>query len=464
MGNQIDVRLAREASRFYADPLGFVQCMYPWGQPGLLEHHYGPDVWQREFLIQLGKEVEKRKFDGHTPVAPIRMSIASGHAGTFQQLSTRTWAQISQWTKLCITGRWFIVTTDQLYFNNARDGWFVSAQSCKEENSESFAGQHAADSTSFYIFDEASAVPDRIFEVAEGGLTDGEPMIFLFGNPTRNSGKFHRVTFGSERDRWLHRSVDSRTSKLTNQQQLQEWISDYGEDSDFVRVRVRGECPRSGTCQLINHDMVAACRRFHAEGFSGLPKILSCDPARYGDDRSVIAVRQGRQARILAKLRGVDLVELAGRIIEFIDEEQPDAVVVDADGLGAGVVDTLRHRNYGSRLHEFHGGQRPDDPNAYYNKRAECWSLMRDWLKAGAEIPDDGELEVDLCSPEYGFSNKNQVQLERKEDMKSRGLASPDLGDALAVTFGLRVGTRARQSSPKDWVFSYPTSNAWMAG
>jgi hypothetical protein len=93
---------------------------------------------------------------------------------------------------------------------------------------------------------------------------------------------------------------------------------------------------------------------------------------------------------------------------------------------------------------EFHGGQRADDPNAYYNRRAECWSLMRDWLKAGAEIPDDGELEVDLCSPEYGFSSKNQVQLERKEDMKSRGLASPDLGDALAMTFGLRVGVRAR--------------------
>jgi hypothetical protein len=117
-----------------------------------------------------------------------------------------------------------------------------------------------------------------------------------------------------------------------------------GEDSDFCRVRIR-------TCQLIAHDIVAACRHFHAEGFASLPKIIGVDPARYGDGRFTLVVRQGRQARILGKFRGLDLVELAGRIIEFIDEEQPDAVIVDADGLGAGVVDTLRHRNYARSLH-----------------------------------------------------------------------------------------------------------------
>jgi hypothetical protein len=111
-------------------------------------------------------------------------------ANTFQQLSTRTWAQLTQWTKLFFTSRCFTRTTDQMYYRNARDAWFVSAQSCKEEDSEAFVGQHAADSTSFYIFDEASGVPDKIFEVAEGGLTDGEPMIFLLGDPTRAEGKF----------------------------------------------------------------------------------------------------------------------------------------------------------------------------------------------------------------------------------------------------------------------------------
>jgi hypothetical protein len=486
-----DLVLAEDLARFYDDPLGFVLYAYPWGQPGtMLEHHSGPDLWQREFLIELGEEVKKRKFDGHNPVAPIRMTRSSGHgigksvevvwlvnwitgtrpnskgtisASTFQQLSTRTWATIQTWTKLCICGHWFTVTGDRLFYRSKKKSWFVSAQSCKEENSESFAGQHAADSTSFYIFDEASAVPDKIFEVAEGGLTDGEPMIFLFGNPTRNSGKFFRVNFGSERERWNHRSVDSRTSAFTNKTQIAEWINDYGEDSDFCRYRIRGLPPRADSNALISHDTVATCRKFKSEGHHTLPKILSCDPARFGDDRSVIGLRQGRYFRILDKLRGVDTVQLAERVIHFIEEEEPDATVVDGDGIGAGVVDQINHRNFGKTLFEFHGGAHPEDVNKYFNKRSECWGLMADWLKASAEIPDDPEMEIDLTGPQYGFSAKNQIQLEKKSDLKSRGLASPDLGDTLAMTFGVKVlARRTVKSEYRDIRTQEDLSQAWM--
>jgi hypothetical protein len=491
MAQAADVELGRELSKFYADPLGFVMFSYPWGRPGtILEKHSGPDVWQREFLIQLGEEVRKRRFDGHTPVDPIRFATVSGHgvgkstvsawlthwilstrphsrgtitANTFQQLSTRTWAQIQTWGKLCISAPKFTITNDQMYFAGARESWFVSAQSCKEENAENYAGQHAANSTSFYIFDESSAVPDSIFEVAEGGLTDGEPMIFLFGNPTRNSGKFWRVCFGSERNRWVTRSVDSRTSKLTNKKQIAEWLEDYGEDSDFFRVRVRGECPRAGTTQLIPSDVVAVCRKFQAQGYAALPKIISCDVARFGDDRTVIGVRQGRQFRILAKLRGVDTVGTTNRVIESIEKETPDAVVVDGDGLGASVVDQLNNRGFGHKLHEFHGGARPDDSDKYYNKRAEVWGLMADWLKAGAEIPDEAEMETDLTGPQYGYSNKSQIQLEKKEDMKARGMASPDLGDTLAMTFAVKVAAREKPVL-KNLLYSFPAVNLrWMA-
>jgi hypothetical protein len=302
----VDLQLASDIKRFYADPLGFVMYAYPWGQPGMLEHHDGPDDWQKEFLIQLGEEVTKRAFDGLHPVAPIRLATSSGHgvgksvlsawitdwimstrprakgtitATTFTQLETRTWAALQQWTHLCITGHWFNLSSEKMFFRGQKESWLVSAQSCKEENSEGFAGQHAADSTSFYIFDEASGVPDKIFEVAEGGLTDGEPMIFLFGNSTRPSGKFFRVTFGEERNRWLCRTVDSRASRFTNKKQIQEWIDDYGEDSDFVRVRVRGECPRAATNQLIPNDVVAAARKFKVTGYETLPKIVAVDVA-----------------------------------------------------------------------------------------------------------------------------------------------------------------------------------------
>jgi hypothetical protein len=200
---EVDIQLADDVSRFYADPLGFTLWAYPWGQPGMLEHHDGPDEWQRNALIELGNQVRQRKFDGVNPVAPIRIVTVSGHgigksvfcawvthwimstrprckgtvtANTFAQLSTKTWAAIQQWGKLLINRHWFEIGSDCMYYRNQKESWAVSAQSCREENSESFAGQHAADSTSFYIFDEASAIPEKIWEVAEGGLTDGEPI------------------------------------------------------------------------------------------------------------------------------------------------------------------------------------------------------------------------------------------------------------------------------------------------
>ena len=461
-----EVQLAQDISRFYADPLSFVKFSYPWGSPGILQNHEGPDDWQRDFLIELGKQVRERNFDGINPVAPIRMCVVSGHgvgksvlcawithwimstrprchgtitANTFSQLSHKTWASVVSWARLLANKHWFSLTGETMYFQGQKESWSVSAQSCKEENSESFAGQHAADSTSFYCFDEASAIPEKIWEVAEGGLTDGEPIFIACGNPTRNTGKFQRITFGNERERWTRYSVDSRNSRFSNKELIAQWAADYGEDSDFFRVRVRGECPRVGSTQLIPNDVVAACRKYKAGYCASLPKIISVDVARFGDDRSVIGLRQGRLFKILAKLRSIDTVQLAERVIAVINSEQPDATVVDGDGLGAGTVDYLRHCGFREGVFEFHGGARALDSDAYYNRRAEIWSKMGEWLKAGAEIPDDPELEVDLCTPQYGYSAKQQIQLEKKEDMKARGLASPDLGDCLAMSFAVTV-------------------------
>ncbi|MGC2474939.1 MAG: hypothetical protein WA485_11435 [Candidatus Sulfotelmatobacter sp.] len=472
MKSDLDLQLADDVARFYADPLGFVMWAYPWGQPGVLEKHEGPDTWQREFLIELGKQVSLRKFDGMNPVAPIRMVVVSGHgvgksvlcawvahwimstrprargtatANTFSQLSTKTWAAVQSWAKLLINKHWFVVTGDSMYFAGQKESWALSAQSCKEENSESFAGQHAADSTSFYLFDESSGIPEKIWEVAEGGLTDGSPIFIACGNPTKNTGKFQRITFGNERDRWTRFSVDSRNSKFTNKQQIKEWIEQYGEDSDFVRIRVRGECPRAGSSQLIPSDAVESCRRFKSAHHHELPKILAVDVARFGDDRTVIGLRQGRRFEIFRKFSGLDTVQTAEQVIAYIEKEKPDAIVVDGDGLGAGVVDQLRHRGIGDELHEFHGGARPFDIHKYFNRRAEIWGLMGDWLVAGAQIPDDPELAADLTGPQYGYSNKSQIQLERKEDMKARGMASPDCADTLAMTFSVTVLARMVQ-------------------
>jgi hypothetical protein len=144
-------------------------------------------------------------------------------ANTYPQLQSKTWPAILKWVRLAITSHCFECGVQKISVKAATESWFVIAQTCRRENSESFHGQPAARSTSWYLFDEAGAIPDEIWAAAEGGLTDGEPMIFAFGNPTRSSGQFHRIVFGSERDRWKQKIIDSRTPKFSNKNLIEEW-------------------------------------------------------------------------------------------------------------------------------------------------------------------------------------------------------------------------------------------------
>ena len=458
--------LAEDMGRFYADPVGFVYYAYEWGK-GELAGFDGPDKWQREWLADVGRQVLERKFDGVNPVSPIRKSTASGHgigksalvgmaidwiastrphcrgvvtANTFEQLQNKTWAQIALWTKRCITSHWFDVSASALWMRHKQypESWRVDGQTCREENSEAFAGLHAVNSTPFYIFDEASAIPDTIWEVAEGGTTDGEPMWFVFGNPTRNTGRF-RECFGKERARWTTDQIDSRTCKLPNKELIAEWEKSYGEDSDFFRVRVKGIFPRAGNSQFIPSDLVsqAAGRELHSTAYSFAPKVLGVDVARFGMAQTVFVLRQGLKVLGLWKYRGKDLMWTASRSIELSEEHKPDAVFIDDTGLGGGVTDRMRQLGY--RPVAVNAGKTATNEERYYNKRVEMWGDMRDWLESGGCIPDDMELRTDLEGPEYGFDAKQRLQLEKKEDMARRGLASPDCADALALTFAYKV-------------------------
>ncbi len=416
----LDAALADDAASFYADPLGWTLYAYDWGQ-GDLEGFEGPDAWQRDFLTWIGECVASRGFDGSKAVDPIRRAVSSGHGVGKSALT----AWIVGWimsTRPHCKGVVTANTAPQLESKT----W--------AEIAEAFAGLHAATSTPFYIFDEASAVPAPIWEVAEGGMTDGEPMIFVFGNPTRNSGKFHEC-FTRQRHRWSPLRVDSRLSAITNKAQIAEWLADYGEDSDFFRVRVRGEFPRAGSMQYLSSEDIALARRRSVVISPATPKVVGVDVARFGDDQSVIARRHGRKAERLDKYRGLDTMELASIVAHVIITERPDAVFVDGVGIGAGVVDRLRQ--LGHTVFDVQAGASPSKPYAdrCTNRRAEMWLKMREWLPT-ADIPDtEHDLADELASVEYAFDARGRVQLEKKESMKRRGLPSPDCADALALTF-----------------------------
>jgi len=489
-------KLVDEIAKYYADPLGFVRLIYPWGEPGELRLFTGPDDWQRDLLKAVGQQVKERKFDGVNPVKPIRFARSSGHgigkstiaawlahwvmstrpqcqgtitANTFTQLRTKTWAQIAKWTALGINSHWFTVTSEMMYHNDHQRTWFCASQSCKEENSEAFAGQHAATSTSFYIFDESSAIPDKIFEVSEGGLTDGESMIFLFGNATRSTGKFQRVTFGSEKARWDHGAIDSRDCALPNKEQIQEWENDYGEDSDFFRVRVRGLPPAASDLQFIPTDRVHEAQQREAQALDDDPLIVGVDVARGGFDDNVIRFRRGLDARSIPpiKLLGSETRNttiLIAKICDVLDEHKPEAVFVDGTGVGGPIVDRLLQLGY--NVEEIQFGWASPDHDHYANMRAWMWAQMRDWLKRGA-IDDSPELEIDLVGPGYTHDRKDRIVLEAKEQMKKRGLASPDDGDALALTFAMPVALKGDHAPEEEYEWPYhrgygPPGGDWM--
>ncbi len=451
--------IAADLARFHGDPLGFVLWAFPWGR-GELALHPGPDVWQVDVLARVRAELAR----GAGGI--LRFAVAAGHgvgksalvawlllwlmatrphlagvvtANTLTQLSTKTWRELSLWHKrlaLPPLRQWFEWTATRFMQAQHRDTWMVAGVPWSERHPEAFAGLHAADVV--MIFDESSAIPDVIWETAEGAMTTPGALWFVFGNPTRNTGRFAEC-FARFRHRWVTWQVDARGARMADQSQLAAWVDDYGEDSDFVRIRVRGVFPRASSRQLIPLDLVDAARRRPLELDPRAPLLLGVDIARFGDDSTVLYFRRGRDARSIParRFRGLDNVQVAAEVKRAVAEHRPDAVMVDGGGLGAGVVDILR--SGGQAVVDVGFGEAAQESDRFVNTRTEMWHAILAWLREGGCLPDDQELSDDLTGPEYTFDPRDRWALEPKPAMKRRGLASPDAGDALAMTFAPRV-------------------------
>lgn len=469
--DDVDVMLADDVSRFYADPLGFVMYAFDWGR-GELRGFDGPDQWQIDLLTDLGNAVKDRKFNGVTPVDPIRMAVSSGHgigksamsawlilwvmstrpkskgvvtANTGDQLKTKTMSELAKWHNRCITSHWFEVTTMSISHKAYPESWRVDALTSREEASESFAGLHCADSTPWYLFDEASAIPEKIWEVASGGLTDGEPMHFAFGNPTRNNGSFYEC-FRRQKHRWITQQVDSRTAKMTNKKYIQEMIDDYGLDSDRVRVRVLGKFPKGGDMQFMPSDVVfEAMKRGPGQYLGDDPLICGFDVARGGDDDCRIQFRRGKDAKSEKCYRisgevSRNSMKVVSLMTQVLDRHKPDVTFIDVTGIGGPIGDRLRQLGY--HVIDVGFGHDADDKRLYANKTAEMGARCKEWMQNGGSIPDDPDLEVELTSREYGHNQKDQLVLEPKKEVKGRLGISPDWADALYLTFAQAVPKR----------------------
>lgn len=458
---------------YYSDkPDEFVLWAFPWGEPGTeLAKFPAPDPWQlellrdiREGLISINQAIQLARTSGHgigksalvamliwwaVSTMPDTKGVVT--ANTENQLKTKTWVEVAKWHRLFIGRHLFKFTATAIFSADPEHEktWRIDMVPWSERNTEAFAGMHNQGRRILVVFDEASAIPDVIWEVTEGALTDENTEIIwcVFGNPTRNKGRFYECfDRGKFAHRWRSRKIDSRSVAITNKSQLQRWVDDYGEDSDFVRVRVRGEFPGVDIESFISiNDARASAERPSTNDNNPWPVVLGVDVARFGDDYSVIYPRQGHDARsrepeIYAKL---DNVQLARKIVVAMDRYQASVVFVDETGMGGGVVDILRHMSINVVAVNF--SAQPDGVNSesgvkYANKRAEIWGAMRDWLRTGLihpfEVPGSDRTLVDeISDPQYGFNGRDAIQLEKKEDMRRRGVPSPNIADALACTF-----------------------------
>ena len=469
----------------YADPLAWVRGAFPWGEDNTALAAYSePDIWQCEFFAWLGDEITARRFDGVNAVMPIRGAVSSGHgigkgavtgmlvaflmstrrnakgvitANTNTQLQDKTWAAIQTWVKLGLTAHWFELNTSILYRKGFREQWKCSPQTCDPDNSEAFAGQHNVGSTSFYINDEDSNVPDIIHEVQEGGLTDGEPMQFLFGNPTRRRGAFYDIVFGGIGKRWKTWVIDARTCRFPNKQLIAEQLEDYGEDSDRFRVRVRGIPPKAEDAQFIDSGRVLDAQKRLVAVLPDEPLVAGCDLAWGGSDANVIRFRRGRDARTIPPIRipgelTRDPSVLTNRLADVLsgryNGERVAMLFLDSAGIAGAVGTRLRVLGHTNLLEVNFGADSPNQKMRYM--RDFMWAQMKEWLLTGA-IDKSSRLESDLTAPGLREDLQQRIWLESKKEMKSRDVPSPDEGDALALTFA-QVVAPPKQHHTQGWL------------
>lgn len=428
-----------------------------------------PDAWQDDVLAQFPKQprlaMKACKGPGKTTVLawlcwnflatrPHPKVAATSISG--DNLSDGLWTEMAKWQGLSpLLKAMFSWTKTRIFANEAPETWWMSARTWPrtgntDSQADTLAGLHA--DYLLFVIDEAGGVPDAVMAAAEAGLANAigtnEAHIVIAGNPTHLEGPLYRACT-SERSLWFVVEITSdpddpkRTPRVSAEWARQQ-IQKYGRDNPWVLVNVFGRFPPSSLNTLIGPDEVKAAmeRHYKITDYGWAAKILGVDVAREGDDSSIIFPRQGLVAMPPTQLRNADSLQGAGAVARKWEDWGADACFVDnTGGFGAGWIDQLKVLR--RKPTAVHFSQKATDPR-YYNKRAEMYMLMCDWIKEGGALPPCPELVEELTAHTY-FFNKDRLQIEEKEQVKAKIGRSPDYSDGLGLTFAHPVKAPPRQ-------------------
>lgn len=429
---------------------------------------FEPDKWQKEALMDLAQSpkvtirsgqgvgktgIEAVAFLWFITCFPYPRVVAT--APTKQQLHDVLWSEIDKWMARSELLRELLKwTKTYVYMKGQEKRWFgVARTATKPENMQGFHEDNM-----LFIVDEASGVADPIMEAILGTLSGSNNKLLMCGNPTRTSGTFYD-SHTSDKGLYKCHTVSSMDSTRTNKQNIEALIKKYGWDSNVVRVRVRGEFPNQEDDVFIGIDLVEACgsKMYQLPATLQHPQIIfGVDVARFGDDETIIYRNAKGKLKIVAKHRGQDLMSTTGYMVkeykkavrEFPDYAGRIYINIDDTGLGGGVTDRLKEIKREQHLTRMfvipinaaekietdtYAGK--EAAEHYNNLTTHMWAELRELLEnKEIEIEDDSETFAQLSSRKYKMASNGKLELERKEDMKKRGLDSPDRADAAALS------------------------------
>ena len=353
-------------------------------------------------------------------------------APTAAQLFDALYSELKSWINKLppILKDLFEVFSDRINLKDAPESSFISARTSSSERPEALAGVHSENV--LLIVDEASAVPEAVFEAAAGSMSGHSATTILISNPTRNSGLFYKTHHELASD-WFRLHVSCINIPLVSSDFVRQIEATYGRDSNAFRIRVLGEFAIADDDTLIAADLVdAAMSRDITQGDETM--VYGLDVARFGTDRTALCKRRGNVVVEIKHWGGLDLMQTVGAVVNEAKTDNPEEICVDTIGLGSGVADRLREQGFNVRDVNVSESSAMN-PNA--NKlRDELWLSVKDWLATRAvKLPKDDTLRHELVAPRYNFTSSGKVVVESKDSMKRRGMRSPDLADALCLTF-----------------------------
>lgn len=442
MANSTENVFKQWVDRYHPNPVLFVQEVLG----------VDPDPWQIEFLkaiargdrkisVRSGHGVGKSTASSWAMLwyfmtrSPVKVVVT---APTSAQLYDAMFAELKRWINsmpLPLQGL-LTVKQERIEFNAAPTEMFISARTSRAEQPEALQGIHSENV--MLVADEASGVPEQVFEAAAGSMSGHNAVTLLLGNPVRSSGFFYD-THTRLADEWTTFRVSCLESPRVSDEYVKEMQTRYGEESNVYRIRVVGEFPKGDDDTVIAMDLLEQAVTRDVAPSQHAPVVWGLDVARFGSDRSALCKRQGNAViEAIKTWKNLDLMQLTGAVVAEYNalppSQQPQEILVDSIGLGAGVVDRLRELNLPAR--GINVAESPAMGGTYRNLKAELWYRARAWLEArDCKMARDDVLIAELATVRYSFTSGGKIQIEGKDEIRKRGLPSPDKADAFVLTF-----------------------------